>query len=224
MRDHLGNPLFSARPEIARGVLLLEDCEGAFTWTVTGTGGDDVHAFAAAAAFMGGFGVQLKTRTTDAAPADTLTIRKKFGFPESGLLVARFRLAAVTPADFAYIYVILDFSDGVTGHAACIMLDVAAGKTYYQAAGGGFIEIAALAAAFSAGAFYTVDLQADVLANNYISAMVNGTIADLSGIPLVDGGAVATRFARADITIATAAAAPCECYVDSVYVGEHLEL
>ena len=39
MRDHLGNPFHSGRPEFAAGVLLLDDCEGSMTWIVSGTGG-----------------------------------------------------------------------------------------------------------------------------------------------------------------------------------------
>ena len=224
MRDHLGNFMVAGNLGFARGVLLLEDCEGTFTWGVSGTGGDDVHEFAAAAAFMGTKGMRLKTRTTGAAAADNLAVEKAFGFPESGLLVCRLRVCPVGVAAFDYIQILLDVSAGVTGYGGCVQLDVAAGKVYYQAAGGGFVEMAGLAAPVLEGAFMGVELAVDLLANRYLSCMVNGLRADLSGVGMVSGGAVAYRFARLGVTIATVGAAPCELYVDSAYVGEFLDL
>jgi len=224
MRDHLGNFMVAGNLGFARGVLLLEDCEGTFTWVVSGTGGDDVHAFATVAAFMGTNGMRLKTRTTGATAADNLAVEKAMSYPESGLLVARLRVCPVAVAPFDYIQVLLDVSDGAAGHGACLQLDVAAGKVYYQAAGGGFVEIVALAAPVYEGAFMTVELAVDLLTNQYLGCMVNGLRADLAGLAMVSAGAVAYRFARLGVTIATAGAAACEAYVDSVYVGEFLDL
>jgi len=80
-RDFFGNYPIVAGLGFSRDIKVLDDCEGTFTWTVGGTGGDDVHEFLAAAAWQGTYGMHLKTRTTDTDEDDALAVQKLFDFP-----------------------------------------------------------------------------------------------------------------------------------------------
>jgi len=82
-RDFFGNYPIVAGLGFSRDIKVLDDCEGTFTWTVGGTGGDDVHEFLAAAAWQGTYGMHLKTRTTDTDEDDALAVQKLFDFPVS---------------------------------------------------------------------------------------------------------------------------------------------
>lgn len=223
-RDHLGQFQMGSDLAFARGVLLLEDCEGTFNWIASGTGGDDVHAFATAAAFMGGHGMQLKTRTTGTSPNDILTASKNFSFPESGLLVARCRLAMVQQAAIKYVGFRVGFCAGAEVYQARLKHTPATPKVEYQEAGGADVPVAGMGFVTLDGAFCTLELVVDCLANKYVSLAWNGVRADLAGVALFDGGAASIRYAYVALDVVTVGAAPAEMYVDSVYVGEFLDL
>ncbi|HJX61856.1 MAG TPA: hypothetical protein VJ578_04735 [Dehalococcoidia bacterium] len=224
MRDHLGNPFHSGRPEFAAGVLLLDDCEGSMTWIVSGTGGDDVHAYAAAAAYTGATGLHLKTRTTASAVDDELTVQKLLDYPASGLLVARLRLAPVVLARDKAIYLSLRHDDGAQQYLAALKLCPATSKTYYLDAAGTYIELTDLDITYTASCFYVVGLAIDCLAHQYLYAQFTGRQADLAGLPLYNDAATAARSAQILLTITATAAGPAEAYFDNIYCGEHTEI
>jgi hypothetical protein len=219
-RDFLPGFNVASNMGFAKGVLLLEDCEGTFNWIVDGTGGDDVHAFATAAAFMGTNGMQLKTRATNPAEDDNLCVKKWVGFPESGLLVVRMRLCMVDVSAFGSVQLWGEVADGETAYAWEFWIMPGMGHCYYHSAAGPLVAIDGLDAMPVDASWFLVEAVLDLKAMEYVSLTVNGVRADLAGLAIVTGEAATERYNCVAITIATAGAAPCELYADHIYVGE----
>lgn len=222
-RDHFPNIPIGAGMGFARGVMLLDDCEGTFTWTVVGTGGDDVHAFATAAAFQGTYGLQLKTRTTAAAEDDYVQITRSMSYPESGLLVFRLRLLSPDISLCKAITIQLGISDGVNNYLASIVLRPSTPAAGYGNVLNAFVAFATAVCPVMDAQWLTLELVFDTLAHNYIEAYVNGYREDLAGVPVYAAGADADRRSYAVVMVDAAGAAAAEIYVDNIYVGEYLE-
>jgi hypothetical protein len=222
-RDHFPNLPIGAGMGFSRGIMLLDDFEGTFTWVVGGTGGDDVHALAPAAAWQGTYGLHLKSRTTNSAENDYTIVQKIFDYPASGLLVARVRTAPIVVANTKRIEIGLRIDDGAQQYAATLRVAVSTGKVYYLLTAATWVEIPILATTFVGGTWYTVELAIDCLAQKWISARFNGFTADLSAIPLYNDAASSGRSALLTLDVDASAAGPGEAYFDNAYVGEYLE-
>lgn len=73
------------------------------------------------------------------------------------------------------------------------------------------------------GAFFIMEAVIDCGQGKYVAAQVNGEEEpDIGGVALEVGGATSCRYTSVHLTIKTIAAAPCELYMDSMYVGEWL--
>lgn len=222
-RDHFPNIPIGAGMGFARGVMLLDDCEGTNTWIAGGTGGDDVHLFATAAAFQGTYGLRLKTRTTDAAAADSLSVRKILSYPESGLFVHRFRFCTPDVTKIADLMLVPYIYDGTDIWSPVIWYTFATGVVEYQNSAGAAVALTALAHTIPNLCWSIIELVLDLKAKQYVSLMINGLRADLSGLGLQDTGDDAARDISLGIAISAVGADPAEMYLDNIYAGEYLE-
>ena len=204
----------------ARGIMVLDDCEGTCTWVISGTGGDDVHEFAVAAAFQGTYGLRLATRATGAAADDYVQAVKVFGFPESGLLVARVKIGSVDVSDVKTARLNLQWSNGVKGYSASVHLMMSAGTAQYLNSAGTYTAIACLAQTFSDQAWYTLELAVDCIDNEYVGVFFNGTRVDLADIDVYEAGADTERGAKVGLAVYAVGANQAEIQVDNIYVGE----
>ncbi len=223
MRDYFGNLPIVAGMGFMRGIMLLDDCEGTFTWTVAGTGGDDVHEYAAAAAFQGTYGLHLKTRTTGAAADDNVTVTKLCGYPESGLLIARTRLATPDYTKCKSLQFGLLANAGTNSYRAQIKYSPNTPKVEYADAAGALVEMPTLATLIPAGAFSIAEIAMDLTTMTYLHVRWNGTKVDLSGIPLWDAGAATGRYSYVGLIVVAIGANAAELYADNLYVAELLE-
>jgi hypothetical protein len=222
-QDHFPNLPVGDGMGFSRGVMLLDDCEGTFTYIVGGTGGDDVHEYLAAAAFTGTNGLHLKTRTTAAAAGDIVTIYKYHSIPESGLLVIRARLASPDLTKVKSIQLGSVINSGAETYQALLKHSPNTPKTEYQTTAAAFVAIATMALPTVASAFIDFELVIDCLAKQYISVTWNGIRAKLPGIPLWDVGAAVARYGCLILSVEAIGAAAAEIYADNLYIGEHLE-
>jgi len=223
-RDHLGQFMVSSALGFGRGILLLDDCEGTFNWTVSGTGGDDVHEFATAAAFMGLKGMRLKTRTTGAAANDYVAAARAVGHGEGGLLVIRARVASPDVSVVKNLVMQVTHCDGVNDYSANINIRMSAGTVAYLDAAAAAVAMPDLAQTFTDGAWFTIELVLDVLTHEYLECFCNGTRVDLAGAGVYDVGASTERGAIVSLSVIAVGAAPAEMYADNIYVGEYLDL
>jgi hypothetical protein len=222
-RDHFPNLPVGAGMGFSKDVLLLDDCEGTFNYIISGTGGDDVHAYATAAAFTGTYGMHLRTRTTAAAQFDIVTAQKLMSYPESGLLVGRWRVATPAVAPCGQITLELMIDNGAQIYYGAILLMPATGVVNYVNAAGAGVAIPAAAFTFVAGTYYLVELQINCRTRRYISALINGTRVNLSALDLYNPAASAGRGSMLLVQVVAAGAAPAAVYLDNLYVGESLE-
>lgn len=223
MRDFFGNLPIVAGMGFMRGVMLLDDCEGTFTYVISGTGGDDVHEYLAAAAWQGTYGLHLKTRTTNTANADVVTAQKLFDFPATGLLVARLRVTPLVVARCGSILVTLAIDDGAQQYTATLALLVSTGAVSYLNSAAGYTAITALATTFTAGQWYTVELAINAKEAKYQHVRFNGLAADLSTLDLYNPAATAGRCAQLGLSAVATAAGPAEIYADNLVVHEFPE-
>ena len=222
-RDYFGNLPVVAGMAFSRDVLLLDDCEGAFTWQTAGTGGDDVHEYLAAAAFAGTAGLHLKTRTTSAAENDSLLAQKWLGYPETGLLVARAKIASPSWAAVKTINFIAVHGNGARNYNGQLQYTPATGVVAYANAAGAATAIAALAHQELDYQFTTWELVIDCRAHQYLAVAINGLRASLAGVDLWDSAAAAQRYAGLGLGVTTSGAVSAELYASHLYVGENLE-
>jgi len=216
--------MVSSNLGFARGVLLLEDCEGTFTWVDSGTGGDDVHEFATAAAFMGLQGMRLKTRTTGAAANDYVMVSKPMGYPESGLCVARARIAVPALAAVGGFTLAVVARNGTRRWQGELVVSPNAPTVEYLNAAGAWTAVAALAYAPVVFGFVTLEVALDLRSMEYVEGAWNGARADLAGVSMYDAAADTARGLTLAVSVRAAGAAAAELYADNLYVGEFLDV
>jgi len=223
MRDFFGNIPIVAGMGFARGVMLLDDCEGTFTYIVSGTGGDDTHEYATAAAWQGAYGLHLKTRVTGSTNNDVVILQKLFDYPATGLLVARLRLAPMVVANCGALSLSLLIDDGAQQYNGTIALLVSTAAVKYLNSAGAYAAITALATTFTAAHWYTLELAINCKAAHYQHVRFNGLEADLSALALDNTAATAGRCAQLALTAQATAAGPAEMYADNILVTEFPE-
>jgi len=223
VRDHFGNLPVLAGMAFSRDVLLLDDCEGTFTYIIVATGGDDTHEYLAAAAYAGTAGMHLKTRVTAAVENDYIQACKFLGYPESGLLVGRVKVAIPTLAAVKTIDFALSANAGANAYMGQLKWTIATGVVAYIDAAGAAQTVAALENIPYATAFCTLELALDLRTMTYLHARVNGLTADLSGIALYDGGAEAFRYTAWALKATASASPPAQIYAANIYAGQSLE-
>lgn len=223
-RDHLGQFMMGSNLGFAKGVQLLEDCEGTCNWVVAGTGGDDVHAFATAAAFRGLNGMQIKTRTTDAAAADYVSVSRYMGWPESGLVVYRLRFALPDTTKVLAFAANLYLRNGVRVYQAGFKWLPNTPIAYYLGAAGAWVEMATVTWVALNLQWVIVEVVVDALSFEYRSVAANGVRVALDGVGLYDAAADTLRGCDCNVQVAAIGANAAEAYFDDVYVGEFLEV
>jgi hypothetical protein len=224
MRDHLGNFMVSSNLQFARGILLLDDCEGTCTWQKSGTDANVAVTFETAAAFMGTTGLQLFSGDADPAADDIATAYKATGFPESGLVVCRARIASPDLTKVKQVWWGVSVIDGTTLYDATVRWVPNTPAFAYRDTAGDWQAIAALAYGTYALNWCLWELVVDVRAMAYRSVLFNGTRVDLAGIGLYDQGAVAKRELQIGVSVVCLGAAAATLYLDTVYAGEFLEV
>jgi len=224
MRDNLGNPQFSGRPEFARGLLLLDDCEGTCNWVATGTGVNFAAAYDTAAAKTGLKGLKLSTRPLTPAADDTCTATRLMSFPESGMLV--FRAAAGSPdvTKVKSIGILLQVKNGSHAYYAALIWYPNTGLVKYIDAAGAEITVTALTATVESLAFVQIELVVDVRGMKYLEVAFDGNRASLNGIALYDAGAFPDRDAALLLQVVAIGANPAIAWFDNIYAGEFLNI
>lgn len=214
------------RPELqfSRGIALLEDCEGTFLWTEAGTGGDDVHQFATAAAYHGTNGMELITRTTDTADGDLLSVKRYLGALKAGRLVARGLVGFPDVSDCQAFRVEILMTDGTDIWQAKIAFAPNTPQGGYYDSANSFTAVAGFAVGLSDGFWAQWEVVIDTMAMEYISMRWCGVEQSLAGLGLYDSGNSDSRVVSIDLEIEAAIAAPCTVYQDSIFVGEQEEL
>jgi hypothetical protein len=224
MRDNLGNPQFSGRPEFSRGILLLDDCEGTCNWVASGTGANYSATYDTAAALTGLKGLKLATRPLTPAADDECVATRLMSYPESGMLVFRCAATSTDLTKVKSIGILLQVKNGTNAYYANLLWSPTTGHVTYLDAAGAEIEIPALETLSESLAFLQIEIVVDALAMQYIEVAFNGRRASLAGIGLYDAGAFPGRDVALQIQVIAVGADPAIAYVDNIYCGEYLNI
>lgn len=223
-RDHLGNFNVSSDLAFARGVLLLDDCEGALVFGATGTGADFSCEKHADGAYYGDKGLVLKTRATDPAEDDVVNAVRFVPYGASGLLVTRMLVGLPDVSDVKDVTLYCNRKDGVAHYQSGITYRPNVPALYYRNSAGAIAEITGYDATVPDGQWFLMEVAVDLSEGQYVSCMVNGIESDLGGLEFYEVGASGERSLQLQITVKAAGANQATAYVDMIYAGEFLHL
>ncbi len=223
-RDHVGLYPVSSQMGFSRGIILLDDAEGTFNWTVTGTGSDFAASYETDAAFMGTKGIKLVTKTTTPAENDSCQIERFMPYPEADLLTMRMRCCLPLVSNVKYVMFSVYTYDGERLYQAEMLWQPKDGGVYMAVEHLQSIEIPGSNWEVVNGAWVTMEFTVNLKDKKYISAMFNGTRADMSAHLIEVLSASTKRYMRINAKVVADGAAQTTIYCDFIYAGEYVEL
>lgn len=198
--------------------IFWDDCEGTFNYVVTADGADYVAAYATAAAYVGTKGMHLKTRITNPANGDLVTIYKKLPLPPTGLVRLRIHHMNpdTTPTYFWYLY--LYYFDGTNYYAPELCFDASDEKVYYAATVRANYTDTTLIWNKLQYTWNVVDWSIDLSAHTFHTLRVNDSIVDMSTISLPSAANASVPRLQFYIEIATVGAVITPAYFDQILI------
>jgi len=218
MRDHLGNTLLASNLEFARGVQLLDDCEGTCNWIAAGTGGDYVVTYATAAACFGLKGLHLATRTTDTAADDVVSATKRFNRSPNGLLVARGKLMCPDWTLVKYLSIALNVYHISRLYKAIFRYTPATDVHAYLNTAGTYTTITLMVERYTNGTWLTWELSINWTQLKYWGLTLADYTPAVSTAGMYNSGAGTTMEAELILSIQSVGAAVATAYFDAISV------
>lgn len=223
-RDHLGQFNVSSALGFARGVLLLDDCEGVSQWYAEGTDATIAVTFDAAATFIGSKGLLVNSGNTDPGAGDYVVAKRMIELPESGLLVFRAKCRAPDWTKIGAVSFAVQFQIASVQYNATIRYTPSTpAGTYFDAAGNP-IDVPAWAVTFNNTQWITFELVVDTNNHQYVSGTIGRNKVSLAGIGLYTPGAGTYEIAWLCLQHTNAGAAQSFMHYDNVYAGEFLDI
>ena len=208
----------------AKGVLLLDDCEGACNWSVEGTDAGVAATNDTAAAFMGAKGLKVTSGATDPAEGDYVAAKFGMNRPETGLLVFRGKMRIPDLTKVGEISLGVHYFRGGIQYTTSIDFRPNTPIGYYRDAANAQIEVAAWNQIFVATTWMAFELVIDTVIHKWISATLADVKMDLSAVSLYNAGAAAYDLVVLWLQHTTAGANAALMYYDNLYAGEFLQL
>lgn len=219
--EHVGNYPIVGDMTFAKGILMLDDGEGTYVWTTTGTGADFAGSHETTAAFFGTKGMKLITRVTDPAEDDYVRAVRTVALPEAGLVVWRTLVRLPDVSDVKTFHLMVTEKQGVRAWNYELKWTVATPKVEVLTTSGAYTEITEFAKAIDDGGWQVVELVLNVADHEYVSALMFGVRKDLAGVPAEDGGASGYSQMEISLVVVGARNEQAECNLDSLYCGEY---
>lgn len=208
-------------PQFDASVLMVEDCEGANNWVVSGTGTGFGASFVGAAAYFGSFGLEVKTRSALAAADDIVLASRALSLPDFKRLVARGRLCIPDVSTVlevrVYVYVVSAGSDSL----GLVRWTPNAGTVEYWSAAGAWVAIPSLALIPADGDWVEFEAVVDWSAKEFMSVRLAGRESDMGRVGMNAADLGYPEGVSVEFYVKTAGAAQAKVYLDSVYVGSY---
>ena len=219
-RDFVGRFNVSSDLSFARGVLLLEDCEGTFTWRTSGTGVGWASTFETAAAFFGTKGMQVLTRIGTPAEDDISVATRGLPAPVQEVMTLRWRMSAPDVSVVKRMLVEMVFRDGAKEWRGGIEYRPNEPVWNYRNSAGGVTAITGAVNSISDADWVQGEFTLDLKAHQYTEARLQGRIHPMVGVAMQEVGASTDRMAHVQVTVYAAGAVQAIAYFDNIYVGE----
>lgn len=224
MRDHFGNNMLSSDLAFAKGIKILDDCEGTCNWLKSADDANATVTYETVAAWTGTKGLQLYSGNDSAAANDEVQAYKLCDLSESGIIVFRSKICMPDVSEVDQLIIDIIIYDGTKIYTGQLLYKPNEPKVYYLNSAGTFTEITEMAFGSTDGCWFTMELVIDQLAKQYIQVSCFGITVDLSGVDMLDGGATTDHYMAFSIRTWATAEAPSTIYADSIYLGEYINI
>lgn len=220
-RDFLPDFQLLSTSHFSKGVLLLDDMEGASVWTISGTGADYDGLFAGAADFFGSKGLRLRTRATDPAEDDYVQALRFIPFPRTELVVYRVHIGLPDVSRTKSMEILGEYVDGSNQRIFGLRYCPNEPALKYLNSGGTYTEISGYDQTASDNQWWIMELVVQFESFKYVECTFNGITTDLSAYAIQNGGASAARYHQVILRHIAAGAAQASAHVDNAYAGEY---
>lgn len=176
------------------------------------------------AAYFGSYGYKLVTRLTDPAYADLVTATRKVAFPETDLLVYRLFFCLEDVSKTLAFWIRADFNDGSNAYAAAFKWLPNNKQLQYLDENGDYQTISGYGQTGVDGSWINIEMVLSLTTHEYISCTFNGIKTSLIGISFQDEGDVADIYHDFQLGQLANGANQSVVYVDSIYIGEFLNI
>lgn len=201
-------------------VVLYDNMEDVFKWTITGNTGDFAGTKDTATMYNGGASMKLLTRVTDAAADDYVqALRTSFQRPGQ-----RYAIECIWRPESATLisWVTFEFNilDGAYRHQGAIICDVEGGRWYYRRSDGGEVELTDLTTGMAHQAWHRLRLEFDESLGKYIKVIADGKEVDMSALAYQKVGNISPVKFEWFVKVVTVTTIAAEVYVDDVLIME----
>jgi len=192
-------PARPAAPPVTPTTLWTDDMEGILNWTGSGTGADWGVALDNTVAHSPTHDLVIHTRTTTPTPGDYVLATRSVAWPGQHVFHFDTYMYTANPVLLTYLHVGLQANAGAEKWQGRLRYDHVAAKWQYETSAGGWTEIAAWAGLIAAATWYHLQLDIDMNAHKYVSAVFGASTVDLSAQGLLDVGAEASSYVMATL-------------------------
>lgn len=202
--------------------LLVEDCEGANNWSVSGTGAGYGLNWAASCAKSGEYGAELFTRIFGAAADDTVLAERRFGWPEQGQVVVRLGLWWTVPSLVKTTVVALGISQAGGVWTASVRANPYIAKLDYLGSGGSYTVLSDRVGQYASMSWYVLEFAVDLTLKEWLWIRWEGVLYDMTGVALRKVSSTGSRGLSIGVeTSSVGAACAVSCWDDlMVRVGD----
>jgi len=210
--------------QFKREVMFMDDFEQTIPYTITGTGADFAAAIETGSVYIGTKGMLMSTKLTTPAADDYVSLAKKICFGLSGRVVIRVRIGIVTIAHLKDFQVFISYCATTTGFKGGLKYDATVPDLKYYNSTGGWTGIAGTAYNFEDDAWITMEFQIDMGTARYLPVTFGGHLFDFAGPYMKNMGAVNKRQMTIEFIATAAGANKAYLRLDSLYVGELINI
>lgn len=222
-REHVGSFNIGDTLKFAKGILLLEDCEGTLVWNISGNAGDYAGTFETAAAFFATKGLELVTRVTNPAENDLASAQRYLPYPKSELVVLRALIGLPDVSKVKYVSLNFYAFDGAMQRRATLFWYPNVPKLERKNSAGGDSVISGYGQTVRDGIWTSMTVVLDLNAFEYLACELLGIHTSLEGLAMLEVGASTDRHLSFVATVCADGAAAATVYWDSLYCGEFEE-
>lgn len=178
----------------------------------------------AGAAYFGSLGFKLVTKLSEPAYADQVTATRLVPFPETDLLVYRFNFCLLDASETLAFWVRADFNDGSRAYAAALKYLPNGIKLQYLDENGAYQTILGYGQTACDESWIQIELVVQLKTHKYVSCTFNGIKTMLDTKSIYDEAAITDIYHSFQIGQMANGANQSIINIDSIYIGEFLNI
>ena len=199
-------------------IQLYDDLNGGLMWEKDTGLGDCVIELTTTKGFSYLRSLHLKTRTTDAAEGDDVTVSRSFPYPGQLKIAVEALFYIADISKLQSICLSCNYANGVNAYLSELMWLAADNKFYFRTGEETSYEIPNAIQPLLSGAWQKISFEIDVNTNQYIKAIINNISYPTPNISIQNQGAFTYVVSSILLSIITIGAEPAEAWFDNIAV------